>query len=345
MSMHIETRNRRAFELVTEALRDIDLYKQLKERKQLQKAESKLEEARSEDPLYLRAHYYSGITKDLMGKATDAIEDFEKVVRENPPFISEVRYNLGVAYYHRYDLESLQKAQEQFELVLRSTEEPVLKTLAQAVLAQAGAMLILHQVNLMLQAKRGGQEEEARKHEGEAQKHFEDVTSRCEQVLASLRDFRDLDGETADEIRWTAHNARGMALMYHTDGFGSKEEKAARLREALGELEAADKYSPQNWANYCDLGSAHMRLGYWLNDQSEFEQALKYLEEVVSDLRPDYGFALYEIGRVRRLKGEFGRAVEYFEKSKQIPYGYRDVSDRRLDREIARADAEDATFP
>src|SRR5437870_6900765 len=122
MDMHIETRNRKAFKFVTEALTDIDHYKSSKDKAKLESAKSKLEQAKWEDPLYLRAFYYSAMVKDLIGQAKDAVDEFEKVLQQRPPFAEEARYNLGIAYYHRYSRKYLDEAVKHFKAVIENTK-------------------------------------------------------------------------------------------------------------------------------------------------------------------------------------------------------------------------------
>src|SRR5205085_3889172 len=100
-----------------------------------------------------------------------------------------------------------------------------------------------------------------------------------------------------------------------------------------------------NWANYCDLGSTHMRLGHWRGTVTDFNKALDYLRTVVNELRPNYGFALYEIGRTYRLMGKFAEALEYLSKAEEIPYEYRDVGDPRIDLEKKRAGDSSKVYP
>jgi tetratricopeptide (TPR) repeat protein len=70
-----------------------------------------------------------------------------------------------------------------------------------------------------------------------------------------------------------------------------------------------------------------------------------HLTKVVEDLRPNYGFALYELGRTYRLRGEFAKAIGYFDRVLAIPHELRDVSDRRLLIEKERAAAGTEEYP
>lgn len=332
MSMHIETSNQRALQLTNQSWSDINLYKQSKERARLESAQAKLEQAISEDPKYLKAFYYRAMVNDLIGRSEDAIEQFEKVLQEQPPFIDDVRYHLGMAHYHRYSRSHLEQAAEYFRTVITNTNDQSLKMLAHAGLAQTYAMR-------MIQPDPGHPDYE------DAQTYFALSQEQYEIVIRALAELPVESEDALNEIRWEIYNGHGMSLMYHTDYFGSREEKINRLRLALDNLKKADEFSPKNWANYCDLGSVHMRLGHWSGSVEEFEAALSYLNEVVDSLRPKYGFALYEIGRTYRLMGEFERAMEYFNEALSIKYEYRDVSDKRISIENERAASKSQEYP
>jgi tetratricopeptide (TPR) repeat protein len=333
MNMHTETNNRRAFELVTEALIEIDQYKQSKEPSQLKVAKHKLERAQAEDPSYMRALYYNAMVNDLIGQAADAIDQFKKILEQHPPFMEEVRYNLAVACYHRYSREYLDEAAKHFQEVIDNTHDQItLNLLAHVGLAQTYAMRMIQPNPLEPDNE-------------EVQLYFNKVNDQYDLVIEKLENIEGVDDETANEIRWAAHNARGMSLMYHSDYCGSLKDRQSRLMEALVELQKADNYSPHNWANYCDLGSANMRLGYWLDSQANFNEAINRLKYVVSSLRPNYGFALYEIGRTYRLMGNFKEAIRYFDEALKIEYKYRDVSDRRIQLEKDRAEMESKEYP
>jgi tetratricopeptide (TPR) repeat protein len=333
MSMHIETNDWKAFALVTEALTYIDRYKRSKELERLKLAEDSLSKAMERDPNYLRALYLSAMVNDLTGKANDAIPQFEKVLGEKPPFVEEVRYNLAVAKYHRYSWSYLDDAAELFKKVIENTKnDPSLNLLAGAGLAQTYAMRMIPKL------PSEADESEIKRYYGLSGEQYRFVTETLENTTIE-------DEEILNEIRWSVHNARGMSLMYYTDYFEEKDEKVRLLKEGLGELLKADKHSPRNWANYCDLASTRMRLGHWGESARDFEGALNYLRTVIDELRPHYGFALYEMGRAYRLMGRFGKALEYLKEAEEIPYEYRDVGDKRIELEKGRALASNKDYP
>jgi tetratricopeptide (TPR) repeat protein len=333
MSMHVETSNRKAFELLTEALIDIDRYKHSKEMAQLESAKEKLEKAQTEDPGYMRVLYYTAMVNDLIGQPADAVDQFKAVLDQNPPFAEEVRYNLGVAYYHRYSRQYLDEAALHFQTVIETTHpHSALNLLSHAGLAQTYAMRMI-QPNPMEPDK------------SDAGLYFDKAKQQCDLIDGLLEVIDNIESETVAEIRWATHNARGMSLMYYSDYFGDVPEKDNHLRQSLDELKKADRYSPHNWANYCDIGSAHMRIGHWAGSDQDFIEALDRLNEVVKSLRQNYGFALYEIGRVYRLRGDFKKAIKYFDAALNIEARYRDVSDERVKLEKDRAQKESNLYP
>jgi tetratricopeptide (TPR) repeat protein len=94
-----------------------------------------------------------------------------------------------------------------------------------------------------------------------------------------------------------------------------------------------------------------MRLGYTYKAQGsvadakkEFEKARQYLRDVIDRIRPNYGFALYEIGRVYRLECNFNEALRWFDKAKMIPEKDRNVSDRSIAKQIEKTNKGDSTL-
>ena len=347
MQTHLETRNREAFELVTDALEAVDRYRVSRDISVLDDAKEKLVAAIQKDPAYFRASYYSAIVDDLAGRSAKAAEELQKLVPLQPTLADEVRYNLAVAEYHGYRHEALDRAIEHFSEVLRESGEPALQLLAQAGLAQANAMHMIPKLP---------EEPDLASIQG----HFECAMKMASNALNGLQKYRprwhkagkrQLPVSTANDVEWTAHNARGMALMYFSDYFppatesAYKEKRVATLSNALRELEKADAVAPKNWANYCDMASADMRLGVYTQEFLHFVGALARLQQVVDRLRPGYAFALYEMGRIHRIAGEFDQAIGLFKRVLSIPLDQRDISDRRPKLELARAERHDKTFP
>jgi tetratricopeptide (TPR) repeat protein len=139
--------------------------------------------------------------------------------------------------------------------------------------------------------------------------------------------------------------------MYWTDyNVRDNNEKRKLLHQAIEYLENADRFLRGDWANTCDIGSAHFRMGIanresGANPDAEFQRALVLFKKVIEDLRPNYGFAFYEMGRIYRVWGHFDDAKASFKKSFEIPVAYRDVGDATVQAELDRAEQSDSNFP
>jgi tetratricopeptide (TPR) repeat protein len=341
MRMHLESENREAFELVTDALEYIDQYRASRNFAVLASAQTKLLSALEKDPGYFRACYFNAIVDDLVGRSQKAASTFQKLVEEQPPFIDEVRYNLGVAEYHQYNHAALDRAIAHFSSLIATTLDVSLQYLARAGLAQAHAMHMIPQTHDEPQLT-------------QIEKHFTSSLEASSYVLKQLGRWfwkPSVRKLPATEIKWAAHNARGMALMYHTDYFPSVDSsnwqsvRIKELRDATRELEIADQFSPKNWANYCDIASAQMRLAYYEESSVLYQKAATYLQEVLTRLRPGYAFAMYELGRIHRLQGHFDAAARLFRDVMAIPVEERDISDRRPKKELERTMIRDLSFP
>lgn len=328
--MRIETSSHRAGELVAHAMADLEVYRRVRSPEQLNRAISQLDEARKEDPEYLLARYGRAIADDLSGRSANAIPELEQVVAAKPPFVDEVEYHLGMAHYHRYDWADLDKGIKHLSAVAARTGDPVLKCRSLVALAQAFGMRMIPR--------------DPRDADLKEIKHYFDLhTEHAESAAKLLKCLIQTDSVTIKELKSALHNANGFAWMYWTDFFGSVNEKIALLKEAVAELQLADETNPNDWAIHCDIGSAWMRLGYWEQSDPAMEKARMHLTKVLKDLRSNYGFALYELGRSYRLSGRFEEAIACFQEALKIPYESRDVSDRRLliEKDRARAGAKD----
>jgi tetratricopeptide (TPR) repeat protein len=330
--MRIETFSRRAGELVEHAMADLEVYRRVKSPEQLNRAIAQFDEAKEEDPEYLLARYGRAIADDLSGRAANAVAELEQVFAAKPPFVDDVEYHLGMAHYHRYDWADLDKAIEHLSAVAARTGDPVLKCRSLVALAQAFGMRMIPR--------------DPRDADLNEIKHYFDLhTGHAESAAKLLKCLIQIDPVTIKELKSALHNAKGFAWMYWTDFFSSVNEKIGLLKEALVELQLADENNPNDWAIHCDIGSAWMRVGYWEQSDSSMEKARMHLTKVLEDLRPSYGFALYELGRSYRLSGRFKEAIACFEKALHIPYESRDVSDRRLLIEKDRAKAGVKDYP
>lgn len=330
--MRIETSSKRAMELVERAMADLETYRRIRQPEQLGRAIAQLDEAKEEDPNYLLAHYGRAIADDLSGRAARAIEEFERVFAENPPFVDDVEYHLGIAHYHRYNWSNLDRAITHLSAVAERTPDPVLECRAQVALVQAFGMRMIPR-------------DPRNPDLAQVQQYYDLHTRHAAIAEVLLGSLSQTDAALIQEIISCLHNAKGLAEMYRSDFFGSVDEKIAWLRRALEGFRLADEARSHDWAIHCDIGSAWMRLGYWEDSDSNMARARTHLTQVVEILRPNYGFALYELGRTFRLRGEFAEAIGCFERALAIPYEVREVSDRRVSIEKERAEAGTKEYP
>ena len=250
--MPMETSNWQAFNLATEALRDIDRYVSSKQRPMeiLVLAREKLSEAVAKAPDYLRARYYTAIVDDMLGSPGQAATQLESILAAEPDFKDEVEYNLAVTYYHIYTRPEIERAIDLFRTVCARASNNRLKLLAQAGLARSLSMMVLHTY---------------RHHEHQAQQYYEASLKECEAVLAAIDEGVEEDLKARKEIEWRVYNARGVARMFRSDMsdlLQDSERRKSLLHLALSDFREADSRSPNTWDIICNFGSVHMRLGH-----------------------------------------------------------------------------------
>jgi tetratricopeptide (TPR) repeat protein len=324
--------NPHAEALVRDGIRDIDTYRRTKRVDALNTARHKLEQAQVEEPEYILGLYAQAILNDLSGKAADAIPEFQKVLAHRPPFADEAEYYLGLAHYHRYDWLNLDEAIKILSTVATRTSNLTLQYRARITLLQAFAMRMI---------PRDPQDPDV----NEIKHLFRTANKEYRDIEAKLRELPATHDVMFDEMKADLSNAIAMVLMYWSDYCGTDTEKITSLERAIRKLLLADQQSPNSWAIHCDLGSAWMRLGHWQHKRAFLSRAVTCLTKVIEELRPNYGFALYELGRVYRLMGNFAEAVIWFDRASAIPSPYRDVSDRRLLLEQERVTVGTTEYP
>jgi tetratricopeptide (TPR) repeat protein len=350
--MHLETSKRGAFQKLQEAQKSLTSFAHSKARSELTQAKKALEQALDIDPHYLRAVYYRGLVRDMLGQPKEAVGDFRLVLDQRPPFLPEVRYNLGVATFHQYGFKNLSNAVQQFQEVINSTEQPALKIRARAAMAHAYAVMMIPQpgrtddcqaINEFLAS------DNAREH---VEKYYRLSEAESDQLASEIKTGT-LDPETEHEIRWRLGNTRAVQRMFYTDYFD--EDRIEKLLEGEQALIEADLLNPRNWSLYCNRASTYMRLGHWTKrtkkDENSKRQAEEYfgkaieiLNEVINDLLPNYGFALYEKGRVYRLWGNFDAASVWLNKALDVTEN-RAVSDTTLKCELQRVELKSTDYP
>jgi tetratricopeptide (TPR) repeat protein len=351
--MNSKTLNPVAFDSVALAVGSIEKYNSSKDTDNLVEAEIALQTARRADPDYLDALFYSGLTLDLIGRPKDAAPFFERIYNEidRESIKEEAQYNLGVAYYHRYSHQYLAEAEKNFLGVIKKTHDSTLKNLAKANLAQTYAMWMIPGSD-----EKKSWRENAQVRPGLMQ-FIEGKYAQFQKYDRQVRHYLVLSAwmlgknrQQRKKISAIINNAKGMALMYFTDYSDDTEaQKKKKLGKALEYLKNSDEETPNDWANTCDLASAHWRLSMVEDNpakaQSFFKKSVELLQRVIHVLRKNYGFAYYELGRIYRTKKEFGQAIAYFDQAMQIEEDYRDVRNKTVLEEKERAEKQDSTLP
>jgi tetratricopeptide (TPR) repeat protein len=348
----LETESRQAFELVANAVDAIDRYKRSRDRdrRTLEAALTDLEEARRHDGRYLLAPYYVAVVEELLHRSPNAAELLRALLAQapnEPSLIHEMRFNLAVAQYHGYSHRHLRPAAETLREVLGSTN--TLRDRIAYCRVRLHSLALLAQVHAMWSIPSTPEEVSANESErARIEECYSSAVTNARKVFCSplLYVLGLTNRMRYREIKAVAYNALGMAAMYYTD-FSREElpQKLDRLSGGLRNLEESEQLFSQDWANYCDIGSCHMRLAHWGNNTTQLVIARRYLTEVIERLRPEYGFALYEIGRTYRIEGCFDKALTYFERAMRVPAGDREVSDRRVNREINLAKEQNTLYP
>jgi tetratricopeptide (TPR) repeat protein len=310
-----------------------------------------VDEAIRRDDGYALAVFYKGVVLDLIGKPADAVPYFQSTIDEcdDPDLIVRANFNLGVAYYHQYSHSWLQLAEHRLVRVIDTTDRDELRLLAESVLAQTHAMWM----------RPSKDQDPINK---TTVKHITTHFDKCDSYVNSLRDKlgkkktngkKNKKRETIPRIIATYENAWGMANMYITDHVEKGvSQKQSRFEKAGKSLTTAEKLMPRDWANTCDLGSLELRRGVLAketehNEDSErhFKKAEHYLQLVNNKLRPGYGFALYELGKLYRVWKRWEEARMYQSRALRVAQRYRDVIDERVRKEIDRVEHQDDSYP
>jgi len=348
--LHTLTQNQKVAEQVTSAKELIDQFRKSSDHTKLLDADRYLEQARTVDPDYLRAIYYSGIVKDLLGKPADAPAFFDRIVGEarDASIRADALYNLGIAYYHQYHRDQLKRAEETFAEVASTSSDVGLRTLAKANIGQTLAMRMHPTAEEAELLKKPAT---AKLIKSEIRRAFDEAITIGKEVLeSSASGVRSRSKrEMLQKAKAIAQNAIGAANMYFTDYLtDDTDEIRAHLEESAMYLTSAFQAMPKDWAIACNLASVNLRFFArcpGVDRDVRLKEAEQLLTLVLDTLRPDYGFARYELGRLRRCAADFTEAKLQFQQALAIDDRYRDVSKKKVELEIKRTEAGDVSFP
>jgi tetratricopeptide (TPR) repeat protein len=335
----METNDWQAFNLATEALREIDRFAAAPAaaRPALLDARKKLKAAAARDPQFLRAKYYAAIVADMLGHPSEAIDELTDLLQQAPGFTDEARYNLAVSHYHMYSEDHVKEAIDGFDRVAQTSTDQTLKYMSNAGLVRAYAMMALHT---------------RRKDVGASDLFAERAVTTGSELLDRVRTDKSVDKRARGEIEWRVLNGRGVARMFASDAEQALAKRETLLNDALEDFLAASALSPDNWEIVCNIGSSHMRLGVVSraserddDSRRHFDLASQFLTDVIRRIRPRYGFALYELGRVHRLRREYQTALALFEQALAVPEDERNIKAPGIQREIDKARTHSDVFP
>jgi hypothetical protein len=334
-----ETMSRKAFDLYNRAKHQVARYERTLNNAELEQALSSLDAAIAADGDFFKPAHFKGIVYDLKGWHDEAITQFDSIIGKSPVSLrDEVAYNKAVAKYHRYLENFIAEAIAILEpLDKRLDEQSWLSPLVKAVLAQSYAMMVHHSMK--------------KQDDQFIQVYKERADNKAEEALKRVDGLKKQVSDTfLNQARWVANNAKGVSLMYFDDNVRDQitednyEDYSKKLKKAIGYFDKASKYSPNNWALECNQASARMRLGHLLlklgrvnEANAYFDEAESRLKNVITTLRPDYDFAIYETGRIKRFRGDGPSAVVLLQTVIDMGEGNSSISLKRLHGELNAA--------
>ena len=202
-SLNYAPKNAHAFRGFVEGVRKLNAYLESNVGGQLSEAEQFLTQAIDSDPDFLPAQYYKSIVLTHERKSDDAIRLLEQLLSRNPPFRTEILYNLAFAYAKKYKYEPLANSIELIAKALGGAKAE----------KRTDLILLLTAIQAWIFAVFAGRD----------YKHLDDFDKRRREYLpraisltqSVLKDPRlsELPSDTKAAVTVEAHNAAGIALM------------------------------------------------------------------------------------------------------------------------------------
>jgi tetratricopeptide (TPR) repeat protein len=202
-SLDYTPKNARAFRGFVEGVRKLNAYLENNVGDKLVEADQYLTQAIDSDPEFLPAQYYKSIVLTHERKSDDAIRMLEHLLSKNPPFRTEVLYNLAFAYAKKYRYEPLTKS---VELVTKALD-------AAKTQKRTDLTLLLSAIQAWIFAVFAGRDYG---HPDDFDKRRREYLPRTISIANSvLKDARlpELPIDTRAAITVEAHNAAGIAFM------------------------------------------------------------------------------------------------------------------------------------
>jgi tetratricopeptide (TPR) repeat protein len=267
------------------------------------------------DPTYGEAYFYTGETLVRLGKQDLAVEEYKKAIAAKPNYL-DAMLALGGAYY---ELEKYTEAVDIFKQVLRLKNDSIEAyvnlgdTYRQMKMYNEAESAYGQAETFIARAKDFSKEEAAEVHS----KRGYVIGLQCDintpkaipckwpTAIRSLESAVALTQNAADyaNLGWAYYKAARVDL-----DFQRAAEGKAKLEQAKVNLEKVIAMNPPY------IEAPLMNLGMTLSDLGDYQGAIPVLERVI-DKRPNWVFAINELGRVYYGQKNYKEAAKQFRKA------------------------------
>lgn len=267
------------------------------------------------DPSYAEAYYYAGETLTRLGKPADAIEQYKKAIDAKPNYF-EAMLGLGGAYY---ETEKYPDAVAIYEQIIRLKNDNIE---AYANLGDTYRQMGNYnkaEANYNLAITFIGRNKDFSKEEAAEiySKHGYVIGRQCDintqkglpckwdSAIRSLEAAVALTQNTVDyaNLGWAYYKAARVDYDYNRQAEGR-----AKLEKAKVNLEKVVAANPTY------IEAPLINLGMTLSDLGDYAAAIPVFERVI-DKKPNWVFAINELGRVYYEQKNYKEAVKQFEKA------------------------------
>lgn len=267
------------------------------------------------DPAYGEAYFYTGETLTRLGKQSEAVEEYKKAIVAKPNYL-DAMLALGGAYY---ELEKYTDAVDAYKQVLRLKNDSIesyinlgdtYRQMKSFNDAEANYNLA---VTFIGRAKDFSKEEAAEVYS----KHGYVIGLQCDinsqkalpckwpTAIRSLESAVALTQNAADyaNLGWAYYKAARVDM-----DFNRVAEGKLKLEQAKVNLEKVIAMNPSY------IEAPLMNLGMTLSDLGDYQGAIPVLERVI-DKKPNWVFAINELGRVYYGLKNYKEAAKQFRKA------------------------------
>lgn len=251
-----------AFRNFVEGVREFRRYQETDRGEDLRAAEKAFSLAAETDPGFLLARFHHAVTLAHLRDHDKAIRILEDLASWNVPFQVEVLYHLSYAYFKKYDLQSLRKA----ESILSEAEQLAQKTEKEFLILLTQAMRIL------LYAVLGGREAaHPEDFEERKKKYLSEAATIGEQLLSDRR-IAALGSPEKSDVLLEVQNGLGVAYMR----LGENADLLGRDREVMWQkaeesFRAVLQIQPTNTSVLQNLGTLRRLQGNFLRRTGQLD--------------------------------------------------------------------------